>query len=94
MPNEENARQAWLCANKPRILTFDEVKENEAHLYETDGSYRPLIVEERSDVPYSKTQWVWSCAIAGYEKSEYGKTWRCWNKPPWNDSQKNTPWDD
>ena len=84
-----------LKGQEPRVLTFEEIKENE--MYWMEGTYcngirfKPIIVTNVGDFDH----WVNYYTTDGYEgmtKSEYGKAWRCWSAKPTKKQREVIPW--
>ena len=88
--------QAKLKAQEPRVMTFDEVRDEADHMY----------LEKHSKTGSD----LYGCAIRGdwdgygiellmseYDTarerwSDYGKTWRCWTSCPDEKRRAETPW--
>lgn len=75
----------------PRVMTLEEVRQNEKYRLNTDGSYRPMILEYREQKEYQHGGWVWS---SGPESDEtYGKEWRCWTDGFTMEQSKAVKWE-
>lgn len=84
-----------LKALEPRVMTLEEMRENEPYWFEAPGDFvmRPVICNmyDRGDSSY--LNFVWQYGNFSWKLSEYGKTWRCWTSRPTDAQREATPWE-
>lgn len=87
-----------LCVERPRLLTFDELKA-------LSGTASTVYVERRAKTFYNETAFIsvekvygenvifhGQKSIFGHVKRDYGKVWRCWTSQPTDNQRREAKW--
>ena len=87
-----------LCVDRPRLLTFDELKA-------LSGTASTVYVERRTKTFYEETAFVkfehvygeyvtfhGQKSIFGHNKRDYGKEYRCWTSQPTDNQRREVKW--
>lgn len=87
---------AVLKAQEPRVLTLDNLEEDEPYWLEQRRLFGEYVllnhIEQDAKVPYAF--FVRSYGHISFEVESYGKTWRCWSSRPTKKQMEVMPWMD
>lgn len=84
-----------LKAHEPRVLTLEELEEDEAYWLEEGRSvgYNVLLREIEKDSRDPFAGFVHTYGSTSFTLNDYGQTWRCWSSKPTDEQREAVPWD-